>query len=305
MVRFAILAAALAAVSIVGRATWLKVAGNVEAMRSWRRTEGLVYYQGYTSQFVMGNNNAEIEEARDRREFRTAAVDHLMGLSGTVPMFQYPADPTRVKPAGFLQMWLFPAAMTGWILVLLAAAAYLALSGQNVDAQLVPADGITLHYPSGTWKIPLFWSLLGVAMMAVVYWGTDVSRIGRYSAFIVGAAFALLAWGVAGRDLTLKVVATADGVHRVSIMEACYVPWERVRGVEAQRIYFSHRKGSQWDLPSPGGSLNFYAFVDERGGTLLSFSRDLAPKEAMNRLIQLCEVRTGARLNVKDIPIGY
>jgi len=307
MVRVVIVCAALAGVFVAGRATWLKVAGNLAAMRSWRRTEAWVYYQGYPAQFVIGKDNEERDEARNRHEYRTANVDHLLGLStaGAVPMFQDPADPTRVMPAGFLQMWLFPAAMSGWIVVLLAAAVYLALAAPKTGAPLLPVDGITLQYPSGIWKVPLFWSLLGVGLLAGSCFGQDGSRIGRYSGSIVGAAFALMAWGVAARDLTLKLLANQDGVHVTSIVESRYVPWEGIRGIEAQQIYFSHRHGMQWDLPSAGGSLRVYAFVDERGRTLLSFSRELVPKEAMTQLFQLCEARTGAHFKHKDIPIGY
>jgi hypothetical protein len=302
LVRVLIVGSALAGVVGVGWPAWVKIHSNLTAMHSWRRTEAWVTFQGYPAQFYIGNTNQERDEARSRNEVRTAEVDHLLGLSttGGVPMFQDPADPQRVKPAGFLQMWLFPAAMTGWILVLLAVAAatvYLTRPDSNAGVPLLEAEGIVLRPPPGSWKAPLFWSLLGVGLAVGAYFGREASQISRYSAFIVGSALALTLWGVAGREWTLKLSANGQGVRVSSMLESCYVPWEKVRGVEAQWILFTRHSGKLLKaLPSSNRSLNCYGFVDEGGNTLLCFSRDLVPGEARDRLFQLCEARTGAQL---------
>ena len=86
---------------------WPAVANNLTALRSWTRTEGVVKEVGDKVQFEIGREPssyhayAEVDHTWDLGEFRK------------VPLFVDPADRTRVKPAGFLQMWLLPAETVG------------------------------------------------------------------------------------------------------------------------------------------------------------------------------------------------
>ena len=106
IVRILLVVAALAGAWMIGRAMWPGVANNLLALKSWTRTEGVVRAM---------NGAIEFELGREPSSYRAFAnVDHTWGLSlfKTVPLFVDPADRSRIKPAGFLQMWLAPAELS-------------------------------------------------------------------------------------------------------------------------------------------------------------------------------------------------
>ncbi len=95
LVRIWLTTAAVAGICLVGHAMWPLVAGNLIAQRSWTRAEGTVRAMNGTIEFELGSEPASY------RAF--AVVDHTWGLTlfRKAPLFVDPADPTRVKPAGF------------------------------------------------------------------------------------------------------------------------------------------------------------------------------------------------------------
>jgi hypothetical protein len=121
-------AAALAGAVLIARMTWLAVAANLTVMRSWILTEGEVRAM---------NGAVEFELGREPDEYRAlATVDHTWGLSlfKRAPLFVDPNDPKRIKTAGFLQMWLTPAGMSAFVLLLLSIAFMAARVGIGITA---------------------------------------------------------------------------------------------------------------------------------------------------------------------------
>src|SRR4051812_16675800 len=158
VIRIVAIAAALAGVALIARIEWPAVATNLTAMQSWTRTQGEVRAMSGDVEFELGH---------DPETYRASApVDHTLGLRlfKTVPLFVDPADRTHVKPAGVLQMWLSPAAMSVFILLLLGAAVIAAQIGTGQDGASTPGTwmftespgpltgGILLHSPARQWK---------------------------------------------------------------------------------------------------------------------------------------------------------
>src|SRR4051812_39732856 len=201
IVRLSLFVAAIAGACMIGRATWPGIASNLLARKSWTRTEGEVRAM---------NGAIEFELGREPSSYRAFAnVDHTWGLRlfKTVPLFVDPADPSRIKPAGLLQMWLAPAELSGLILLLLATAWIAALVGTGRDVAQTEAsqaharwmftpslgplangsnNGITLHSPARQWKIVVGWSMLGVAMALIVILGKGGNQPARCGYITLG-----------------------------------------------------------------------------------------------------------------------
>lgn len=305
--------AALLGVVLIARAGWPAVAANLIAMRSWTRAVGEVRAM---------NGDVEFELGQEPDSYRaSAAVDHTWGLSlfKKAPLFVDPANPAHVKPAGLLQMWLSPAGLSVFLLVLLSIAWMAARAGAGQETAKSqgqwmftespgPLTGdLTLHSPTRQWKIVLGWSILGVAMAVIpllAKGGNSVSRIGYIT---LGSAFALLLWGYAWHTKTLQVSANHQGVRMISVLGWRDLSWEAVRSVEEQEIFTTYYNGKlqMWELPFPGSTIRVLAFNDERDRTLMSFSPELEPRESLSRLFALCTERTGLKLHKRTIAIHY
>jgi hypothetical protein len=318
IIRISIVVAAMAGAWLVGRAMWPAVANNLTAIGSWTRTEGEVRAM---------NDPIEFELGREPSAYRAfAKVDHTWGLRlfRKVPLFVDPADPLRIKPAGFSQMWLAPAEMSGLILFLLATALIAAFlgTGQSV-AQTEAAqgqarwvftpspgplnNGISLRSPTKQWKIVLGWSILGVAMVTIVMFSKGNNQAAGLFYLMLGAAFAMALWIFAWHTKTLEVSANGQGIRMTSVLGWRDVPWNMVRGVEVQDIFTTYYNGNMrmWELPFPGSTVRVFAFNDQRGRTLMSFSPELEPKDGLRRLFDLCTERTGAVLQHRTIAIPF
>lgn len=318
MVRISLVIAALAGVWLIGRAVWPAVSNNLIARKSWTRTEGVVRGMNVDIEFELGS------EPTSYRAF--AKVDHTWGLSlfKKVPLFVDPADASRIKPAGFLQMWLAPAEMSGMILLLLVGALMAVTLGkeQNVartEARqsqgrwlITPspgalANGISLHSPSKQWKIVLGWSILGVAMVIGAMFGKGDSRVSGFFYMMLGAAFTIALWLYAWHTKTMEVSANGQGIRMTSVLGWRDVPWELIRGVEEQEIFTTYYNGNMrmWEIPFPGSAVRIIAFNDGQGRTLMSFSPELEPKDGLRQLFELCTQRTGARIEWRRIRVPF
>ncbi len=254
-----------------------------------------------------------------------AAVEHHWGLrfGGKAPIFVDPADPSHIKTAGVLQMWLFPAAMSGLIVLFLASALIVARLGTGQSVAQADAGqaqgrwmfsqspgplggGIILHAPTRHWKAVLFWSLLGVAM-AIGRMMSGGNQIGRYFLSTVGAVFALYLWGFAWHTKTMEITANDQGIRMTSVLGWRDVPWALVRGVEDQTIFTTYYNGGtrMWELASAGSTVRGFAFNDQGGRTLMFFSPEVEPQPELDRLFHLCEARTGMHLQRRTIAIKY
>ena len=175
ILRFSLVVAALAGACLIGRVIWPAISANLLARKSWTRTEAEVRAMPGDIEFELGTEDSP------HRAF--AKVDHQWGLSlfRKVPVFLDPDDASRVKPAGFLQMWLGPVELAGLLLFLIVAAVTVGLIGTGpvtaspnqaqwlFTASPGPAvDGLSLRPPANQWKIVMAWSLLGVAMATIV-----------------------------------------------------------------------------------------------------------------------------------------
>lgn len=310
--------AALAGAWLIGRTMWPGVASNLTARKSWTHTEGEVRAM---------NGAIEFEVGREPSAYRAfATVDHTWGLRlfKKVPLFVDPADPSRIKPAGLLQMWLSPAGMSGLILVLLATALIAARLGTaqtvaQTDAGQAQVQwmftespgplggGIILHSPTRQWKIVLGWSILGVALAIIPLLSQGGSQVTRLACTTLGAAFALSLWGFAWHTKTMEVSANSQGIRMTSVLGWRDVPWGSIRSMEDQDIFTTYYNGNtrMWELPFPGSTVRVFAFNDQRGRTLMSLSPELEPKDAVTQLFALCTQRTGLKLQRRTIAIHY
>ena len=210
------------------------------------------------------NGAIEFELGREPSAYRAFAnVDHTWGLRlfKTVPLLVDPADPSRIKPAGFLQMWLAPAQMSGLILLLLATALIAASVGTgqsvaNTEAgqghakwmftkSLGPlGDGISLHSPTRQWKIVVGWSMLGVAMVVIVALGKSGNPAARLAYITLGAAFAMALWIFAWHTRSMEITANGQGIRMTSVLGWRDVPCEMIRSVEDQNIFTTYYNGN-------------------------------------------------------------
>jgi hypothetical protein len=269
------------------------------------------------------NGDIEFEIGREPDSYRAVAtVDHTWGLSlfKKVPLFVNPADRLRVKPAGFLQMWLSSAGMSVFVLLLLMAAGAAARFGAGQTAES-PTDsrwmfsraagplsgGITLHSPPGQWKIVLVWSLLGVAMAIIPLLGKGGNPVSRVGYILLGTAFATALWGFAWHTKSMEISANESGIRMTSVLGWRELPWGLIRSVEDQDIFTTYYNGTlrMWELPFPGSSIRVLAFNGERDRTLMSFSPDLQPQDSLKRLFDLCARQTGLKLHGRAIAIHY
>lgn len=273
------------------------------------------------------NGAIEFELGREPSAYRAfAKVDHTWGLRlfKKVPLFVDPADPSRIKPAGFLQMWLAPAELSGLILILLATALIAAFFGTGQSVARTEAsqsqarwvftpspgplgNGISLHSPTKQWKIVLGWSILGVALAIVVMLGKGDNQASGFFAITLGAAFAIALWIFAWHTKTMEISANGQGIRMTSVLGWRDVPWEMIRGVEEQDIFTTYYNGNMrmWELPFPGSTVRIIAFNDRQGHTLMSFSPELEPKDGLKQLFELCTQRTGSQLQRRKIAIPY
>ncbi|HWC98041.1 MAG TPA: hypothetical protein VG456_14875 [Candidatus Sulfopaludibacter sp.] len=310
--RILLIVPALAGAALILVTALPAIRANLTALHSWTRTEGEVRAMSGAIEFELGTEEAS------HRAF--ANVDHTWGLSlfKKAPLFIDPADSTRVKPAGLLQMWLAPVEMAGLVLLLLVVALLSAGIGRitAVDTSAVwmftpspgPASGgVTLHAPVGQWKIVVGWSMLGVAM-AVIVLAAGGGRIpaGMFR-IILGAAFAISLWLLAWHTKSMELSANAQGVRLTTVLGWRDVPWTRIRGVQDQHIFTSYYNGQMrmWELPFAGSTTRVLAFTDERGRTVMTFSPTLEPKDAMKQLFALCKQQTGAHLERRDIALPF
>lgn len=318
VVRIAVIAAALAGVVLIARVAWPAVASNLTAMHSWTRTEGEVRAMSGDVEFELGH---EPDSYR-----ASVAVDHTWGLSlfRKAPLFVDPANPSRIKPAGFFQMWLSPVGMSFFVLLLLAATWFAARAGAGQkDARIAGAQshgewmfiqspgplngGVTLHSPTRQWKTVLGWSILGVAMAVIPLLskgGNPVSRVGYVT---LGSAFALSLWGFAWHTKSLEISANAQGIRMISVLGWRNLPWEMVRTVEDQSVFATYYNSQMrmWELPFPGSTTRVLTFNDGSDHTLMSLSPELEPQDSLKRLFQLCNERTGLKLQNRTIEIHY
>jgi hypothetical protein len=313
IIRISLVVAALAGIWLVGRTMWPLVASNLVARKTWNLTEGEVRGMNGTIEFELGH------EPDAYRAF--AEVNHTWGLSlfKKVPLFVDPADPARVKPAGFLQMWLAPAEMAGLIVLLLAVTLMAALPGSQSGAgqsqgqwafSASPGaleDGISLHSPTRQWKIVLGWSILGVAMAVSVIFSKGNNQAARLAYLLLGCAFTAGLWIFAWHTKSLEISANPRGVRMTSVLGWRDVPWEMIRSVEEQEIFTTYYNGNMrmWELPFPGSTVRVFALNDERGRTVMSFSPDLEPKAGLKQLFELCTQRTGSALKQRKIPLPF
>jgi hypothetical protein len=318
IIRIAVIAAALAGAWLIGRALSPAVATNLTARKSWTRTEGEVRAM---------NGAIEFEIGREPSAYRAfATVEHTWGLRlfKKVPLFVDPADPSRIKPAGLLQMWLAPAGMSGLILLLLAIALIAARLGTGPTVAQTDAPhaqvqwmftespgplggGIILHSPTKQWKIVLGWSILGVALAIIPLLNQGGSQVARLASTTLGAAFALSLWGFAWHTKTMEISANSQGIRMTSVMGWRDVPWGLIRSMEDQDIFTTYYNGNtrMWELPFPGSTVRVFALNDQRGRTLMSFSPELEPKGAIAQLFALCTQQTGLKLQKRTIAIRY
>jgi len=313
LVRVLVAGAALIGVCMIGRVLLPVARGNLTAAKSWTRTQGEVRAMNGAIEFEIG------AEPESYRAFAT--VGHTWGLSlfKKVPLYVDPADNSRVMPAGVLQMWLDPVEMMALALLLLAISGMAVVAGREQGADTTAAfwmftrppgalaSGVSLHAPGRQWKIAIGWSTLGIALVAAEVFGGDANRPGGMFRIACGTAFTIALWLLSWHTKTMELSANAEGVRLSSVLGWREVPWKRIRGVEDQHIFTSYYNGDMrmWELPFPGSTARVLAFTNESGRSILTFSPELEPKDALKQLFDLCKQQTGAALQQRDVRLPF
>ena len=288
------------------------IQSNRVVLRTWQRAEGVLDGAG-----PKGTMEIVIGERPDERRL-LAPMQHYRGLSRNVTIYLDPADPERARIGGTLQLWLWPA--TAVLLCFIGCAGVLVALGAGRGA-LAEAPAITswklspqpaadpaaivLHAPKSQGVAPLYWSVLGVAALAVgvfAPWGTPFQRLGP---ILLGSLFVLGTWGLALHNRTLRISATVQGLRETSALGWREVPWERVRSVELRDVVsVPYRLNMREGVATPGQRARTIVFANDNGFALLRMSEHMQPTAAVQRLFDLCEQRTGLQLKFRHMNVS-
>jgi hypothetical protein len=299
----------LLAVALAAVPAWLSVrsiSAN-RALRSWTKSEAVV-----TS--LAADNWVEVQmDGPDGPRFH-APTDHHVGLSFLkhVPVYVNPADPSQVRLGGLLQMWLFPGALAFASVVLLFLGAVASRVGQDSDeaaqgwmfsARPAPlVTDIRVYRPSSEWKMPLVWSLLGIAALGCGLFIRSAALVPKLTLSSLGIAFILAMWALSIDAKTTEVSADRTALRKTTAFGWREVRWEEVSSVQEQETIFGPEP--QW-LRRPQASFRqstkSIIFADKRGRTLIRMSNVMVPEKSVARLLDLCADRTGLHLEFRKV----
>src|SRR5204863_548116 len=102
--------------------------------------------------------------------------------------------------------------------------------------------GIRVYRPSSQWKIPIFWSLLGAALLACAVLIRSANPISRMACGGAGTLFLLTMWGLAIEDKTTEISADQQGLRKTTAFGWCQIRWDQVGSVEQQRTIFGRSR---------------------------------------------------------------
>jgi hypothetical protein len=289
------------------------VTDNLAVLSSWTRAQGKVVG-------LAADDQVEIELRGEPDVVRAnAPIDHKLGLAflKTVTIYADPADPQHIRVGGWFQMWLWPIGLALGAAVLLICGAAAASIGRGNAAELESATGrwmfspapaametdIRVHRPASEWKAPLFWSLLGLALLACAVLMRSANPISRMGSGSAGMLFLLLMWGMALDNKTTDVSADRNGLLKSSAFGWCRIRWEQVGSVQQEHTIFgrSESRLRQRDTSFPGRDVTVVVFRDKGGRQLVTLSPGMEPTRNMRRLLDACADRTGLHLEFRTI----
>lgn len=315
-IRIALVVISIALAAVPAWLAGRTISGNASVLSSWQRAQGKI-----TS--LAADDSVEIElgvEPDTRRV--NAPVVHQLGVSflKKVPVYVDPADASNVRLGGLLQMWLWPSglilvAMVFLMLALFSARVGLGTPGGRVEGadhwtfSTPPpplATDIRVHRPASEWKMPLVWSLLGVAMLAlgIFVHGNQIRRLG---AGALGLLFILAMIALSVNTRMTEVSADRNVLRKTTAFGWREVAWSQVGRVERQELLMGVGKPSLFQkemLPFPGRSVKSIVFTDRNGRALVSMSDHMEPESDVRRLLDLCAAQTGLHLEFKTLYNG-
>jgi hypothetical protein len=310
------IALALLALAVAALAAWLvrpAIVDNLAALHSWTRTEGRVY--------SVETNRVQIEFGTDPGTRRVwIPTDHQYFLPEyTVQAYVDPADTSRARLAGLLQMWLRPAALILIVAAFLGLALAAARVGRGAAASGFGAGHWTLsappaplltevrvYRPASEWKAPLFWAVLGLGAAALGLFAPAVTPLARSGEVLLGGVWILLTASLSLYNGTTQVAADAHGLLETSAFGWRDLRWEEVGGVETRELVPTTRKDFSDAMPFPGRTTRSLVFTGRDGRALMRLSVAMQPRDSMRRLREVCAARTGLteqfrRIKVPDL----
>ena len=297
-VRIVLVAIALILTAVPAWLAGRVISENRAIARSWTPSEGMVTG-------MAADDWVEIELQGSDGARAQVPIVHKLGLSfqKRVPIYVDPANPTRVRTAGLLQMWLWPAGLVFVAVLLFAGAGAAARLGPKPPL-FTPASGIVVQRPVSEWKAPLYWSLLGVACLAIAVFsraGTQVERLGLGA---LGLFFLLAMWALALDNMTMLVSVGADGLRRASAFGWRDVRWDEIGSVAEENSIFGRHENRllyKTDNSFPGRNVTTIVFRDKSGRSILRMSPDMQPEKSMSQLLDTCARKTGLSLESRTV----
>jgi len=292
------IALVLAALCLAAVPAWLGariISSNLAVRSSWKRTAGVV-------RSLAADDSVELEVGDARVN---APIVHKVGLSflKQVPIYVDPADPSRVRTGGLLQMWLWPAGLVLAALLFLSVGAGAAVVRQGMFSPPPPPleTEIRVHRQPSEWKAPLFWSLLGASALAIAVLARSGGQIQRISLGGAGVLFILAMWILAADTKTTEISADRRVLRKTSALCWREVPWEQVGSVAQEHTIFGRGQSllRTRDRSFPGRDVTTIVFRDRNGRSLVSMSPNMQPEKSMIRLLDMCAERTGLRLEFR------
>ena len=275
------------------------IAANRSVASTWTRSQGVV-----TS--MAADDWVEIELGVEPNTARVRVpIDHKLGLSflKSVPIFIDPADSTRMRMGGFLQMWLWPCVLGLLSLVLLVGGAAAAVLGGSPPPAV--ESSIRVQRPPSEWKAPLSWSLLGIAALLAGVLTRSETPAPRAAVGSLGLVFLLAMWALALENKTTVVTANDHGLRKTSAFGWRDIAWPDLGSVERERSVFgrydSMLRRSSPNTSFPGREVTAIVFRDKAGRSLLRVSESMQPAEQMIRLFDTCAAKTGLRLELRTV----
>jgi hypothetical protein len=305
LMTFCIVASLLCVAAVV----W-QTAANVQMLRNWKRTPGVI--TGTAEDRVVQVSVGPLEDAtRINVPVRSGSVysnwDH-------VTVLEDPNQPSRRRIAAVMDLWQ-PVLATALAAMLLCISAIIArgmvpaqaewAAGQWKPTSATSASSplVQIRPPAQAWRANLFWAtILGGSLLAVAIFGGGTNLIVRVLVGWLGASFVLwMAYSAVG-NYTGAIVADNTAVISRSYWSAQRVAWTDLRDLrlvdtkkELDKLKGFGARGKMKPVDNSVPDIRHWVFYGADCREVLRIDVQSEPSEQVQALLELARQRIATR----------